>query len=58
VSAAFTEAGVNIQQANCRVGPDGQAVNLFQFMVDDASRLQNLMRKIQSVEGVYTVERA
>ncbi|UJR85996.1 RelA/SpoT family protein [Sandaracinus amylolyticus] len=58
VSAAFTEAGVNIQEANCRVGPDGQAVNLFQFLVDDAGRLQNLMRKIQGVEGVYSVERA
>ncbi|AKF10598.1 RelA/SpoT family protein [Sandaracinus amylolyticus] len=58
VSAAFTEAGVNIQEANCRVGPDGQAVNLFQFLVDDAGRLQNLMRRIQGVEGVYSVERA
>jgi GTP pyrophosphokinase len=58
VSAAFTEAGVNIQEANCRVGPDGQAVNLFQFLVDDAGRLQSLMRKIQGVDGVYSVERA
>lgn len=58
VSAAFTEAGVNIQEANCRVGSDGQGVNLFHFMVDDAGRLQNLMRKIQGVEGVYSVERA
>jgi hypothetical protein len=33
-------------------------VNLFQFLVDDAGRLQNLMRRIQGVEGVYTVERA
>jgi GTP pyrophosphokinase len=58
VSAAFTEAGVNIQEANCRVGPDGQAVNLFQFLVDDAGRLQTLMRRIQGVDGVYSVERA
>jgi guanosine-3',5'-bis(diphosphate) 3'-pyrophosphohydrolase len=57
VSAAFTEAGVNIQEANCRVGTDGQAVNLFQFLVDDASRLQTLMRRIQGVDGVYSVER-
>ena len=57
VSAAFTEAGVNIQEANCRVGPDGHAINHFQFVVDDAGRLQNLMRKIQGVDGVYSVER-
>ena len=58
VSAAFTEAGVNIQEANCRVGPDGHGVNLFHFQVDDAGRLQHLMRRIQGVEGVYSVERA
>jgi len=58
VSAAFTEAGVNIQEANCRVGTDGQGVNLFHFLVDDAGRLQNLMRRIQGVDGVYAVERA
>ena len=58
VSAAFTESGLNIQEANCRVGADGQGVNLFQFLVDDAARLQVLMRKIQGLEGVYTVERA
>jgi GTP diphosphokinase / guanosine-3',5'-bis(diphosphate) 3'-diphosphatase len=58
VSAAFTEAGVNIQEANCRAGPDGTAVNHFHFNVDEASKLQLLMRKIQGVDGVYQVERA
>ena len=58
VSAAFTESGVNIQEANCRVGQDGTAVNLFHFQVDEAGKLQNLMRKIQGVDGVYSVERS
>ena len=58
VSAAFTEAGVNIQEANCRVGTDGTAVNLFHFQVNEASKLQTLMRKIQSLDGVYSVERS
>ncbi len=57
VSAAFTESGVNIQEANCRVGTDGTAVNLFHFQVDEAGKLQTLMRKIQGVDGVYSVER-
>ena len=58
VSAAFTESGVNIQEANCRVGDDGTAVNLFHFQVDEVVKLQNLMRKIQGVDGVYSVERS
>ena len=57
VSASFTDSGVNIQEANCRVGTDGSAVNLFQFLVDDAGKLQNLMRRIQGIDGVYSVER-
>jgi GTP pyrophosphokinase len=57
VSAAFTEAGVNISEANCRVGPDGTAVNLFHFQVDEAAKLNTLMRKIQGVDGVFSVER-
>lgn len=57
MTAAFTESGVNIQEANCRVGADGTAVNLFHFQVDDAGKLQTLMRKIQGVDGVYSVER-
>ncbi len=57
MTAAFTESGVNIQEANCRVGADGTAINLFHFQVDDAGKLQMLMRKIQGVDGVYSVER-
>lgn len=57
VSAAFTEAGVNIQEANCRVTDDGTAVNLFHFQVSEAAKLQHLMRKIQSLDGVFSVER-
>ena len=53
VSAAFTESGVNIQEANCRVGDDGSAVNLFQFTVNDVAKLRTLMRKIGQIDGVY-----
>ena len=58
VSAAFTESGVNIQEANCRVGDDGGAVNLFQFTVSDVAKLRTLMRRISQIEGVYDVARA
>ena len=57
VSAAFTENGVNIREANCRVDPDGSAVNLFQFSVNDVSKLKSLMRRISQIDGVYDVQR-
>ncbi|MEZ4336551.1 MAG: bifunctional (p)ppGpp synthetase/guanosine-3',5'-bis(diphosphate) 3'-pyrophosphohydrolase [Sandaracinaceae bacterium] len=57
VSAAFTESGVNIREANCRVDQDGSAVNLFQFTVNDVAKLRSLMRKISQIDGVYDVQR-
>jgi hypothetical protein len=33
-------------------------VNLFHFQVSEAAKLQLLMRKIQSLDGVYSVERS
>jgi GTP pyrophosphokinase len=57
VSSAFTESGVNITEANCRTSADGRAVNVFQFTVSDVSKLKNLMRSIQRIDGVYDVER-
>lgn len=58
VSAAFTESGVNIKEANCRVGDDGGAVNLFQFTVTDVAKLRILMRRISQIDGVYDVQRS
>ncbi len=57
VSTAFTQAGVNISEANCRTSPDGRAVNLFQFTVGDVTKLRALMRTIARIEGVQDVER-
>ncbi|MGE0784689.1 MAG: bifunctional (p)ppGpp synthetase/guanosine-3',5'-bis(diphosphate) 3'-pyrophosphohydrolase [Sandaracinaceae bacterium] len=57
VSAAFTESGVNIQEANCRVGDDGSAVNVFSFTVSDVAKLRLLMRRISQIDGVYDVQR-
>ncbi|MEM9192629.1 MAG: bifunctional (p)ppGpp synthetase/guanosine-3',5'-bis(diphosphate) 3'-pyrophosphohydrolase [Myxococcota bacterium] len=56
VSSTFTEAGVNINEANCRTA-DGRAVNLFQFAVHDVKALRSLMRQIQRIDGVIDVER-
>ena len=57
LSTELGTAGVNIKEANCRVGVDGRAVNLFTFTVSDLSRLKALMRGLQKLDGVYEVER-
>jgi GTP pyrophosphokinase len=57
VSSTFTEAGVNISEANCRASADGRAINLFQFTVSDVKVLRQLMRNIQKINGVIDVER-
>ncbi len=57
LSTELSATGVNLKEANCRVGDDGRAVNLFTFTVTDLSRLKAVMRGLQKLEGVYEVER-
>ena len=57
ISQTFTEAGVNISQANCRSTDDHRAVNTFQFSVADLDQLKGVIRAIQRISGVYSVER-
>ena len=57
LSTELSATGVNLKEANCRVGDDGRAVNLFSFTVTDLSRLKAVMRGLQKLEGVYEVER-
>ncbi len=57
ISQSFTEGGVNISQAHCRATDDNRAVNTFQFNVSDLDQLKNVMRSLQRISGVYSVER-
>ncbi len=57
VSAVFTENNINIQEATCRSGEDGKAVNLFHFSVSDLDKLRSVMRKIGRIDGITDVER-
>ncbi len=57
VSTVFTENGFNINEAACKVGDDGVAVNLFRLSVDDLGRLKGVMRKLADIKGVQEVER-
>ena len=57
ISQSFTDAGVNISQAHCRATDDNKAVNTFSFSVQDLDQLKNVMRSIQKINGVFSVER-
>jgi GTP pyrophosphokinase len=57
ISQAFVETGVNISQANCRATDDHRAINTFQFAVADLDQLKKVIKSIQKIQGVYSVER-
>jgi guanosine-3',5'-bis(diphosphate) 3'-pyrophosphohydrolase len=57
ISQSFSDGGVNISQAHCRATDDHKAVNTFQFNVTDLDQLKNVMRSLQRISGVYSVER-
>lgn len=57
MSNVFNEAKVNILHANCKTQRNGRAVNLFLVEVRDAAQLRQLMRNLELLGGVLTVER-
>lgn len=56
VGTTFSKNTINIEEANCRAGED-RAVNLFSFSVTDLGSLKNVIRALQKVKGVLSVER-
>jgi GTP diphosphokinase / guanosine-3',5'-bis(diphosphate) 3'-diphosphatase len=57
ISQAFSQAGVNISQANCRATGDDRAVNTFEVSVTDLKQLQGVIRQLERIKGVYSVDR-
>ena len=59
ISHIFSEAGVNISQASCRtMAPGERAVNDFEVTIGDLTQLKAVMRSIERIDGVTSVERA
>jgi GTP pyrophosphokinase len=56
VSQTFSEAGINIASANVRAHGD-RAVLSFEVSVQDLKQLTSVMRSIQRIDGVHSVER-
>ncbi len=57
LSKCFSASGVNIAQANCRSTGDDRAVNTFEVSVSNLKQLQGVIRHLERVKGVYSVER-
>jgi guanosine-3',5'-bis(diphosphate) 3'-pyrophosphohydrolase len=57
ISQTFSKKGVNISQANCRATGDDRAVNTFEVTISDLKQLNDLMRSIEKLSGVFSVER-
>lgn len=58
ITQEFTGAGVNILNANCRGRKkDSMAVNTFMVSIRDASQLRSVMKNIEALSGIHSVER-
>jgi GTP diphosphokinase / guanosine-3',5'-bis(diphosphate) 3'-diphosphatase len=57
ISQTFSEAGVNISQANCRTSPGERAINDFEVTIGDLKQLNTVIRSIERIDGVFSVER-
>jgi GTP pyrophosphokinase len=57
ISQTFSEAGLNISQALCRSTGDARAVNTFEVEVGDLKQLTDVMKSIERIDGVHSVER-
>jgi len=57
LSQIFSKKGVNISSANCRATGDQRAVNTFEVTIADLKQLTDLMKGIEKLQGVFSVER-
>ena len=57
ISQSFSDAGVNISQAHCRTTEDGRAVNTFNARVADLEQLKIVMKGLERIKGVFSVDR-
>ncbi len=57
MSQRFTESGVDIQAAHCRVIDGRRAINDFEVMVNNVSQLNGVISSLGRIKGVTRVER-
>ncbi|OGP84463.1 MAG: GTP pyrophosphokinase [Deltaproteobacteria bacterium RBG_13_65_10] len=57
MSKTLSAAGLNISQAQITTTRDQKAVNTFEFSVTDLAHLTRVIKEIEKIEGVISVER-
>ncbi len=57
MSQSFHNAGVNITAVSCRTSADKRAINNFTVLVKDLVQLNKVIRLIEQLDGVLSVER-
>lgn len=57
MSEIFSGKGISIIQANARATNGTKAVSTFEVGIHDASQLRDVMRAIEGIDGVHSVER-
>lgn len=53
----FSSLSVNITAVSSRALEDDRSVNIFTFLCADLNQLKSIMRALQKLQGVYSVER-
>jgi guanosine-3',5'-bis(diphosphate) 3'-pyrophosphohydrolase len=57
ISQIFTNASVNISEANCKVVGEDRAVNTFEVLIRDKDQLRSVVGKIKGLRGIVSVDR-
>ncbi len=57
MSKVFTDSGINIVSAQIRTTRDKKAINIFTVNVTDTNQLREVMRTMEGLDGVISVER-
>ena len=58
ISAVFSKLNINISEANCKTYADGHAVNTFKCGIHDLGQLKRILKMLESIKGVHSVERS
>ena len=57
ISQTFTNHGVNISSANCKVTANNYAINTFEISIRDSDQLRSVVMDVEQIKGVISVER-
>lgn len=57
MTKVFSDLNINLDMANCAEDGTGRASNVFRFHAKHVRELKGVVHKLESIRGVYTVER-